>query len=475
MSKDKLRASQLITTYGPGAMVDLPKASVIVAGLDSWAYDPSNIPVIQEQRLVEKLKLIVNRNDLSLRNPPPESDNMRDKFPHVVGWRFPEWFIVQRVERGQQGFLRRRLVNINALTNDRFRDSNGNADSVVPVRFVRACPRGHVGDIDWKSFVHGTGSTCSQDLWVEERGTSGDLSDVWIFCDCGKNRPMSQAARGDLGALGMCNGARPWLGAGTREKCGLPNKLLIRSASNAYFPQIMSVISIPDPTTPVDDIVSTLWDDFLSDIETTAELKKIRTKRTPAERLQGIADERILESIARVKAGSKSTDRPVKAVEFEALTQQKDEVGEDVPDGDFYARTLLRSAWDCSWTSLFERVVLVHRLREVIAQVGFTRFEAAGPDIQGELDVNVERATLGIDASWLPAVENNGEGIFIQISAGAVDSWMQKPIVAERAQKLADGFKLWQADHPNSKRIFPGVPYYMLHSLSHLLWVQPQI
>jgi hypothetical protein len=145
MSKDKLRASQLITTYGPGAMVDLPKASVIVAGLDSWAYDPSNIPVIQEQRLVEKLKLIVNRNDLSLRNPPPESDNMRDKFPHVVGWRFPEWFIVQRVERGQQGFLRRRLVNINALTNDRFRDSNGNADSVVPVRFVRACPRGHVG------------------------------------------------------------------------------------------------------------------------------------------------------------------------------------------------------------------------------------------------------------------------------------------------------------------------------------------
>ena len=31
-----------------------------------------------------------------------------------------------------------------------------------------------------------------------------------------------------------------------------------------------------------------------------------------------------------------------------------------------------------------ERVVLVHRLREVGAQVGFTRFESAAPDIEGE-------------------------------------------------------------------------------------------
>jgi hypothetical protein len=41
-----------------------------------------------------------------------------------------------------------------------------------------------------------------------------------------------------------------------------------------------------------------------------------------------------------------------------------------------------------------ERVVLVHRLREVVAQVGFTRFEAAAPDIQGELEMGVSRADL---------------------------------------------------------------------------------
>jgi hypothetical protein len=79
--------------------------------------------------------------------------------------------------------------------------------------------------------------------------------------------------------------------------------------------------------------------------------------------------------------------------------------------------------------SAIERIVLVHRLREVVAQVGFTRFEAAGPDIQGDLSLDVKRAPLALDSSWLPAVENRGEGIFLQIRAEAVATWLQRPAV----------------------------------------------
>jgi hypothetical protein len=32
-----------------------------------------------------------------------------------------------------------------------------------------------------------------------------------------------------------------------------------------------------------------------------------------------------------------------------------------------------------------ERVVLVHRLREVIVTVGFTRFDPSSPDAEGEV------------------------------------------------------------------------------------------
>ncbi|MBI4325369.1 MAG: DUF1998 domain-containing protein, partial [Chloroflexi bacterium] len=131
--------------------------------------------------------------------------------------------------------------------------------------------------------------------------------------------------------------------------------------------------------------------------------------------------------------------------------------------------TLPKPHWNAAWMSAIERVVLVHRLSEVVAQVGFTRFEAAGPDIQGELSLDVKRAPLGIDASWLPAVENHGEGIFLQIRPQTVAAWLPKPAVRKRGEQLAEGFMRWKADHEGSSREFPGLPYYMLHSLAHLL------
>ena len=36
MSQGEVRQSQLITTYGPGAMVDMPDNSVDIGGLSLW-------------------------------------------------------------------------------------------------------------------------------------------------------------------------------------------------------------------------------------------------------------------------------------------------------------------------------------------------------------------------------------------------------------------------------------------------------
>ena len=471
MSIDQIRSSQVVTTFGPGAMVDLPDSSVIIAGLDQWNYDRSNIPVIEEPRLVTKLERILGIENLSLRLPPPASDESHGFKPNITAWRFPEWFIAQhkRPIMTSRGFRQRQLVHINNLENNKFRDETRQKLDVVSVRFVRACRKGHVGDIDWKPFVHGTRVACPRDLWMEERGTTGDLSEIWVTCDCGAERPMSQAARLDLGALGSCNGSRPWLGPGTKEKCGEPNRLLIRSASNAYFPQLLSVISIPDTRSPIDEVVRSLWADFLSDIDTLESLRKIRKKPSVATRLEGLEDESILSSITRIRSGSGGMSRPVKEVEFEALSEAKDELGSDVPNGDFFARNFPSIHWSAPWTKTIDRIVLVHRLREVIAQVGFTRFEAAGPDIQGELALDVQRAPLGLNSSWLPAVENRGEGIFLQMNQEAMQRWLQKPADIERGRQLLNGFELWKQEHRNNDLVFPGLAYYLLHSFSHLL------
>ena len=116
-----------------------------------------------------------------------------------------------------------------------------------------------------------------------------------------------------------------------------------------------------------------------------------------------------------------------------------------------------------------ERVVLVHRLREVTAQVGFTRFEAMSPDVEGELQMGVQAASLARETTWLPAVENRGEGLFVQFKKAAIEDWMKLPAVVERGRRLLAGFDTWKAAHPHSARKFPGVQYHLLHTISHLL------
>jgi hypothetical protein len=85
---------------------------------------------------------------------------------------------------------------------------------------------------------------CTGQLWLDERGTGGDLGDLTVRCQaCKKTRGMQEAAEFETFALGRCRGSRPWLGLhGSREDCTLPARLLIRTAANAYFPQIRSAV-----------------------------------------------------------------------------------------------------------------------------------------------------------------------------------------------------------------------------------------
>jgi hypothetical protein len=341
----------------------------------------------------------------------------------------------------------------------------------VPVRFVRACRAGHIADIDWYAFTHNGPSECAKQqrqLYIDERGTSGDLTEVWVRCECGKaDRSLAQAARLQNKALGNCDGSRPWLGPYTKEPCGEPSRLLIRSASNAYFSQMMSVISLPERDEVVHRAVDAVWS-FLEAVESQEDLQYERRKSTVKTALEGLTNEEVLADLQSRRTGAKP-DKPVKVAELETLIAAKEELGEDRPEGIFYARALPKSAWDRPWMEPIERVVLVHRLREVEAQVGFTRFESAGADIQGELDLGVRRAALAREITWLPAFENKGEGVFLQFKTEAIKKWLSDGDVQRRSMDLMLGFKEWSKEQHGSKREFPGPPYVMLHSFAHLL------
>ncbi len=459
----QVRRSQVITTWGPGALLDLPRHAGIVGGLETWPRVGDLVP-IDEPRLAWKLELMTGVNMPGLYLPPPDANDPRETKKGIGVWRFPEWFVVQEPRDAQEEKNRaRRLVHRKHLDKGKFEGR-----PVVATRFVRACPRGHVDDIDWYGFVHGPGSTCKRPLWLEERGTTGDLGEQVVRCECGVTRGMHEASDLAIGALGPCRGKRPWLGLGADEPCGQPSRLLIRTAANAYFPQVVSVLSLPDRGSAVQAVVKELWDD-LQVVDTPEELALMKKKVRVAQKLEPFEDEEVLAAIRTAKRG-RDVERPLKQVELEALLAAREGFGDDVPvDPDFHARRLPDATWRRSdRTAGIERVVQLHRLREVLALAGFTRFEAVTPDIHGEYETDVERAELAVEPRWFPAVENRGEGIFLQLRADAIAEWLDRPGVKRRLDLLAAGHDRWRADR-KSKRLFPGGPYVLLHTLSHLL------
>ena len=109
MADNIIRQSQLVTTYGPGAMVDLPDYSVIVSGLQDWAH--LRREKIDEPRLVAKLRRLLSVPTLELYSPPHHEENAATAAP--VGVRvFPTWFIVKDAKPSPRNpqWRRRRLV-----------------------------------------------------------------------------------------------------------------------------------------------------------------------------------------------------------------------------------------------------------------------------------------------------------------------------------------------------------------------------
>jgi hypothetical protein len=460
----QIRLSQVITTYGPGALIDLPRHSAIVGGLETWP-KTADLKEILEPRLSGWLQIMTGVVAPQLFAPPPDSNDPHEPARGIGAWRFPEWFIVQEASGGERRERSRRLVHRKAL------DDKGRFDSrqVVATRFVRACPKGHVDDLDWRGFGHGAGDPCRRQLWLDERGTSGDLADLVVRCECGKpSRGLYEATILEANPLGTCRGTRPWLGSNSNEGCKLPSRLLIRTASNAYFPQVVSVLSLPDRGTAVEAAVLELWDD-LQIVDDTTGLSFIKKKPKIAEKLARFSDDEVLAAIQDAKTG-KAIGRPVRHVELDALLAAPEGFGDDVPiNHDFHARRLPDDTWRRSRRSDdIDTVIQLHRLREVLALTGFTRMEAVTPDINGEYETDVERAEIALEPQWFPAVENRGEGIFLRLRTGDVNSWLKRASVRQRLEDLTKGHERWLAGR-KAQRPFPGGPYVLLHTLAHLL------
>ena len=112
----QIRRGQIINTFGPGALLDLPHHAAIVGGLDTWNWGGDDRKrKIVEPRLLSKVELVLQKQGLAMYEPP--ADNQEPDAPPsgISVYRFPEWFTVQISMKGPRGQRTRPLVRRNAL------------------------------------------------------------------------------------------------------------------------------------------------------------------------------------------------------------------------------------------------------------------------------------------------------------------------------------------------------------------------
>ena len=461
-----VRRSQVVTTFGPGSMLDLVNDAVLVGGLDFWSYDRElALPHIHEPRLRDAIQERFRGEGRELdtenpfRGPPAGNDREPNRFAGVAVLEYPHWFVCQNP--ACRALLRKDGLE---LKSHRYRHACSRTASTecVPVRFVLACPRGHADEFPWIAFAHEFQEQprCASPSLTFEEGATGDFNEIRVRCACGGSGRMADVFGG---MRLLCRGARPWLGPEGREECEEGAKLLTRTASNSYFPQIVSALSIPDPDGELRDRVRGVWDVLKS--ATKELLPAFRAIEKVRLALDGLEDGEVLRTIQALSSDRPATQGPIRTAEYRQLTSSKPELVGDLPayDAKFFARVAKARG---GLPAGVAKLVVVNKLREVVAQIGFTRLEPVTPDVQGEYDLGVKSAALGLTTNWLPASEIHGEGVFIELDEQAVRTWEDRDSVKQRGRALLAGYNAWATkDAPP----FPGVRFYMLHSLAHLL------
>jgi hypothetical protein len=494
MPRGPVRRGQLISPFGPGAMMILPDGvSVICAGLDHWfkheSGDAENIDPREYQVDEWRLAARLNVEHFYL---PPDHRRVRRHDPPTNGYltvpflRFPQWHYCTRC-----GLMRK----VPLVTKGRLKcaecEARGWTRYIVQVPFVAMCDAGHIQDFPWVEWVYQSetppqnpppmrllstgGMTLAGQKVKIDGGPERTLAGITNASPDGTNTELSRTLDSSKTPF-LCPGLRPWLGTEHGEGCGRPLRGTLRSAANVYFAQVHSSIYLPrsDDST-VAEVITLLEQPPISSVLNlltsagfTPEPAQLR-KPFP-ELLAAFNDRQLQLAIDTVCGGGPGQQQSGRAEGDDAETGfRRQEYDTLVAAADFDQLVLKPadlSRYSPDFSQYFANVTLVHKLRETRALTGFTRVFADTDRDLGYLQ-GMLRLTPA-DERWLPAYMVFGEGVFLTLNEQRLRQWETQPEIHDRVQPLVARYHaLRQARHLRDRHVGPR--YVLLHTLSHLL------
>lgn len=468
-----VRRSQLVSSFGIGAIVDLEKGSFMPMGLEDWERTtrrPSlsiGEPRLQSMLGVSHFRLGPVKEDI----PGTRQVRARSTAPAV---RFPEWHECPRCHRIGKLDTPFELAadggHLACL-------AHGRPVNTTPVRFVRACRRGHIDDFPWAWWAHRDtpeGVCDSPILYLGSYGRSASLSDLFVRCNaCStKDRPV-QKSLGDAFRTGTlagfaCSGFRPWL-YDRQKECDQPVRVIQRGASNVHFGVVCSALSIP----PASEAVSLIVQEMRSVLDAAPESALPPILEGLAQQY-GVTAEQLHSAYSKLRKldfdSTGLTERQARIEEYQALSEDREDpiVSGVVPE--FRNRVTAPPQSLARW---FDLVGAASRLREVRALAGFSRIEpypVAAERVNWAIQEGLVSPLSKSPRNWLPAAEIRGEGIFFRFRAETIDAWANDNPKLARRIGILEAHSQYIADQRGYVRNYSITPRLLLvHSFSHAI------
>ncbi len=469
----KIRQAQTIVPFGVGAIFDFKGESLVGCDIFRWG---SRGEAIQSERLAAALKVSGFRAA-----PAVDSNAWAAPSAGVPYARFPSWLFCQQ--------CRRMTRWTRSMEQDGKSPTCGTCSGrkpLVPMRWIAICPKGHMGDVDWKRWAHSRNPApdarqCQKDNVFFETlpGGAGGLDTLQVHCrSCNSRRNlMGITSKGSMKSIGVtCSGRQPWQRFEDRSDCVEIPLAVQRGASNVYFPVVHSSIEIPNPSRSdahSEKAMAVKADDWFRALMSSGDGSPIFTLTVQMlAQAHGVLEDYVLALFRDEKQREEGRATTVEATPGDLRSEEWAAfLTDNLEDVNFRTRHVSLTSGSQEFegitellTDRIDKVVLADRLREVRALEGFHRVTPAGSD-------TLVKVALNHPVNWLPAIDVYGEGVFLSFEENRLRVWEESDDVrartAELERRLDASFMAPRLREQTGPILSPR--YVLLHTFAHML------
>jgi len=502
IAKRTIRRSHIISTYGVGSIYQFKNRysiqgesdSLMLAGLDEWFDSESTIPEewkIHEPRLQNLLSkdFFVSPPDYRTRSEDPNL-NFK-KLPYI---RFPNWYRCFSC-----GWMKKESpFKINPVCNSHVETKGHQAfkkcsknkvpKSLIPIRFIVTCNKGHIDDFPFLEWVHQGKNyseyDCNLKIIGGKQGNASlaGLTIKCVTCDTkpvslapffgGHNRDSENPENGPFSRINYkCTGRCPWLNS--NQKCEDNNpKVILRGASNAYYSVVKSSIYIPLLTEHFEQNILDIVD---HPKKWNAISKEAEKKKDQPDVFKNYID--LLATYSNVNSESLFSAVQMK---LGKLNEQIQEITKDNSEENYrfqeynfiineksdgvqmFKKQMNMEDYDVI-SNFFENIFLISRLIETRVQMGFTRLLPYDDGMKAEYIQSLSKGNF----NWLPGMVVRGEGIFLQFKKERLDKWISS-FNSAPIESIKKNYNKLRKDRGLSPRNI-NKKFILIHTFAHLL------